>query len=292
MVGILAQNKMMKTPKLLKKLLFLGVAAGLIGLVLCSVYISNETSLDSPQKVTPMAASSEFDEPIKIGVIGDSWVAGMKLDAAIEQAMGKSGCEVAVLSSGHPGAKSRQIYRNLFSEATNDYSSKGIFLDESLDYLVVVAGVNDTSCHVGKEFYAHHLLLIAEAALARGLTPVIVEIPEYGIEEALPTGFLSWGKTCAYVWWFDGGVLDVIEEYRAELQTRIKDKGLVDKILVVDFSEIIADYGISNELYKNPSHLNADGYSELGKLIGNRIVEWHKGVSRPGGDAAAVKSDR
>ena len=141
---VMAQGIMMKKHKLLKKSLLLASAAGLIGLILCAVYIQNDTSLDSLQKVTAQTISSELPEQIKIGVIGDSWVAGQKLDRAIEQAVAASGFENAVSSSGHPGAKSRQIYRNLFLETATKNSSNAMFIDEDLDYLVIVAGVNDS----------------------------------------------------------------------------------------------------------------------------------------------------
>lgn len=151
---------MMRNSKLLKKALLVVAATGLIGFILCAVYIHKNTSLDSLAEIPARATSNGPPGQLKIGVIGDSWVAGQKLDSAIEQTVTDSGFETVVLSSGHPGAKSRQIYRNLFLESGDINSSNALFMDDDLDYLVVVAGVNDSAGHIGKKFYSHHMLLI------------------------------------------------------------------------------------------------------------------------------------
>jgi lysophospholipase L1-like esterase len=290
--SVMPQGNMMKKHKLLKKFLLLVAATGLIGLILCAVYIQNDTSLDSLREVTAQTTSRKLPEQIKIGVIGDSWVAGQKLDRAIEQAVAASGFKTAVLSSGHPGAKSRQIYRNLFLEKASKNSSNALFMDEDLDYLVVVAGVNDSAGHIGKTFYAHHILLICQAALARGVKPVIVEVPEYGIEDTPSSGFLSWGKRSIYLWLLDSGNVDVIKEYRMALREEIQASGIADKVLLVDFLPITDDYNTSKDLYANPSHLNHDGYSKLGNRIANSIVEWHNNAMHSDGNSASLHSRR
>lgn len=282
----------MRKYKLLKKILLVVLSAGLVSLILCLVYIQSDTSLDSPEIVTRQTPSSELPNQIKIGVIGDSWVAGQKLDRAIEQTIAASGFKTVVLSSGHPGAKSRQIYRNLFVEKVVKNSSNALFMDENLDYLVVVAGVNDSAGHIGKKFYAHHMFLIVQAALDRGIKPVIVEVPEYGIEDIPSVGLLSWGKRCIYLWLFDKGDVDVIKEYRNALREKIQSSDIKDKALLVDFSPITDDYNTSKNLYSNPSHLNRDGYSKLGKLIAQSIEEWHNNAMHSDGNSAALHSRR
>ncbi|AQQ09862.1 hypothetical protein L21SP3_01681 [Sedimentisphaera cyanobacteriorum] len=278
----------MRNTKLLKKALLLVVATGLIGLIICAVYIHKDTSLDSLSEIPARATSSGLSGQLKIGVIGDSWVARQKLDYAIESTVAESGFETVVLSSGHPGAKSRQIYRNLFLESGNKNSSNALFMDDDLDYLVVVAGVNDSAGHIGKAFYSHHMLLIVQAALARGIKPVIVEVPEYGIEDTPSVGLLSWVKRSIYLWLFDGGKVDVIREYRKALQEELQASGIDDKVFLVRFSSIANDYNASKDLYANSSHLNHDGYSKLGKLIADSITEWHNKAMHSDGNSAAL----
>lgn len=67
-------------------------------------------------------------------------------------------------------------------------------MDNEIDYLVVVAGVNDTAGHIGKDFYAHHILAIAKAALDRSIIPVVIEVPEYCIEQTAADSVRSWAK--------------------------------------------------------------------------------------------------
>ena len=66
------------------------------------------------------------DTTLTVGIIGDSWVAGQKLDSLLHQELLKNGIENRIISSGHPGAKSKLIYQNLFKDKKNKHSSKFI----------------------------------------------------------------------------------------------------------------------------------------------------------------------
>lgn len=225
-------------------------------------------------------------------MIGDSWVAGKKLDHAIEESMIASGIPAEVVSSGHPGAKSRQIYRDLLNSKQSDpYSSSKILMDKDVDFLVVVAGVNDTAGHVGKEFYAHHMVLIIQAALDRGMFPVVVEVPEYGIEKTPAVGLLSLAKRAIYLRLFDNGKVDVISDYRKVFRDSMPP-AIREKVTLVEFSSIVHDYNNKKTLYANPSHLNRDGYDKLGKLIAKRIQESYNNAMHSDGNSAALHSRR
>ena len=152
-----------------------------------------------------------MDGKVKIGIVGDSWVADNKLDQAVLDAMSASGVQAEVVSSGEPGAVSRQIYRNLISESTNPYYAGYILMDKDIDYLVVVAGINDTVEHMGSKFYAHHMRNIIKTIQMRGIHPVILEIPEYGIEITPSKSFLNYAKRLVYRYLHDKGDHDVIK---------------------------------------------------------------------------------
>ena len=134
--------------------------------------------------------------------------------------------------------------------------------------------------------------LIVQAALARGIKPVIVEVPEYGIEDTPSVGLLSWGKRSIYLWLFDNGNVDVIREYRKALREELQASGIAEKVLLVNFSSITDDYNSSKDLYANPSHLNHDGYTKLGKLIAHNIEEWHNKAMHSDGNSAALHPRR
>jgi hypothetical protein len=242
---------------------------------LTAAYISKDISLDQPQVIPRRSRPENWAEQIKVGVVGDSWVAGEKLDLAIEQSLLSYGLSADVISSGHPGAKSRQIYRNLLDRnRTTAYSSNSILMDEDLDFLVVIAGVNDTASHVGKDFYAHHMVCIVQASIARGITPVIVEVPEYGIELANATGLVSQLKQMLYRYLFDSGEVDVIARYRQALLERL-DAASREQVIVVEFAPVATDYAIATDLYADPSHLNKFGFDKLGHTIAETIRSKH-----------------
>jgi len=271
----------------------IGVAVvSLLIIGLSAAYIREDISLDHPSSIQKRTAPGDWAEHIKIGVIGDSWVTDQKLDHAIEESMVASGIPAEVISSGHPGAKSRQIYRDLLNNNQSDhYSSNKILMDEDVDFLVVVAGVNDTAGHIGKEFYAHHMVCIIQAALDRGMTPVVVEVPEYGIKEVPAVGLLSWAKRAIYLRLFDNGKVDVISDYRKALRDRIHP-AIYEKVTFVEFTSIAHDYDSNKSLYANTAHLNRDGYERLGRLIAKRIQESHSNAMHSGGNGAQRNSRR
>lgn len=263
------------TYTLLKKTVLWIAIVGLIGIGFCAIYIKRDRSFDLLPIIPARTTPNDWAEHIKIGVIGDSWVAGQKLDHAIQETMVASGIPAEVVSSGHPGANSRQIYRNLLNNDQSDpHSSNALLMDEDIDFLVVVAGVNDTVVHIGAEFYAHHMFCIIQTALDRGIKPIVVEVPEYGIEETPAVTLLSWARRTIYLWLFDYGKVDVIQEYRKKLRDTIPP-AIANKVVFVAFSSIADNYHNTKNLYANPSHLNRDGNEKLGRLIANRIQDTH-----------------
>lgn len=282
----------MNKHRLLKKSIIAIIVVGLLCIGLSTVYIIEDTSFDHPNSIQKRAVPDNWAKHIKIGVIGDSWVAGEKLDRAILESMLASGIPAEVVSSGHPGAKSRQIYRDLLNNKQSDpYSSNKILMDDNVDFLVVVAGVNDTAGHIGKDFYAHHMVLLIQAALDRGMFPVVVEVPEYGIEATPTVDLLSWAKRGIYLRLFDNGKVDVILDYRKALRDSIPATIRV-KVTFVEFAEIAHDYDSKKTLYANPSHLNRDGYEKLGRVIAKRIQESYNNAMHSDGNSAALHSRR
>ena len=130
---VVGYNEAMNKSKILKRSAAGISIVGLICLCLCVDYIRKGRSFDDAADIAAHALPDDWAENIKIGVIGDSWVAGQKLDQPIKQALLASGVEVEVVSSGQPGSKSRQIYRNLLASKQDKYSSSDILLDEDVD---------------------------------------------------------------------------------------------------------------------------------------------------------------
>jgi len=139
--------------------------------------------------------------------VGDSWVAGRKLDQLLIQAAAPRVLELH--SQGFPGATSRELSRQLQANPA---------ILSCADAVVVVVGVNDTAGHRGADFYAHHVTLIAQLALAVHVSPFVVAVPQYDLANlpmGSPQGFV---KRHLFALLFDGP--DPISEYRAALRLR------------------------------------------------------------------------
>ena len=266
-------------------------AVAVVAAVGVATYIYRESSFDDYVTVPERQLPLDWLSHLKVGIIGDSWVAGRKLDEPLRQRLSELGLQAEVVSSGHPGAKSRQIYRDLFADQAKPYSSKALLLDDDLDYPVVIAGVNDTAGHIGRDFYAHHIVGIIKDAQERAVQPVIVEVPEYGIESTPPDGALSWCKRSLFMYLFDGGKANVIDDYRRELLARLAK--MPAPVTVIQFKTIIQDYASGVNYYANPSHLNQKGNSALASLIARELTELHnKTVQRTGASRSAQETNR
>jgi lysophospholipase L1-like esterase len=265
---------MIKAKFSLKNIFFgiIGIGAILLGSL--AFYIVRDRSFDEPANLPQHSTPHDWHTFVKIGLIGDSWLRGHILEQSVLNSLTTLGMPVEVISSGHPGAKSRQIYRNLLLDESEKYSSRKLIMDESLDYLVVIAGVNDTTVHMGKNFYSHHILSIIKTAHLRGIHPIIVEIPEYGIEDLPYFGVLRWIKHLIYRTIFDGGRYDVISDYRDALRTQIPTS-LKDNVTLISFDPFIQDYSEQQHLYADPMHLNKDGLQQFGNYLAGEILKTH-----------------
>ena len=239
----------------------------LVALFIFAAYVYlNQRSFDAYASIAPCKRPSNPSSPVKIGIIGDSWAACIGLDGSVQQLLAAKGFDAEVVIMGHPGANSRQLYR--------DYLSGQLLEENDFDYLVIVAGVNDTASYIGKDFYAHHMLGIIKAAQARGVKTLCIEVPDYGIDSLPFTSVSSWGKQLLFRYLFDGGKVNVIEDYRKELLAGLAT--LSKPVTVISFDPNIWHYELKSNLYVNPSHLNQEGCDELSSLIADALIKLYK----------------
>jgi hypothetical protein len=213
------------------------------------------------------------DTTLTIGIIGDSWVAGGKLDSLLHNGLLEKGFENEILSSGHPGAKSKLIYQNLFEEKISGHSSK-FLIENNPDYCIVIAGVNDAVGQVGANFYSHHIVLIIKTLLHFNIKPIIVNLPEFGIVETInDMGFIKRERNKVFAKFNNSGEIDNINTYRKTLNKELDKENLKDKIIQVDFDNVCSDYDKHKELYRNPSHLDKQGNEKFTKVIINELIK-------------------
>ena len=251
----------------------LGAVAMTALLGISSQEIAERVSLDHFDAVQspfgPATIPAAIAEPqLSVSMIGDSWISNSKMDDPMRQALVDSGlAHVSVKGIGEGGATSRRIFRNLISEG-GAFSSASTLSDPAVEYCIVIAGVNDSAQHLGPEFYSHHVTEIARVLVAHGVRPLIVELPEYGIEAVHASrGALGWTKDKLFSLLFDAGEIDVVKKYRAHLRERLADAGLADQVQLVAFAPVVEDYDGAQGLYADPAHLNELGRARLARHL-------------------------
>jgi hypothetical protein len=212
-----------------------------------------------------------LDDHFVIGIFGDSWVDSALAEVVAGRLEARLGQRVVCRVSGHPGARTRRLYQTL--KAAVNASAAPARHQEAMaadtDYLVIVAGVNDALTHSGTSFYAHHMGCMVKHAEAYGITPVVVELPAFGVREAWPGSGTLWLRSRVYQWLNDGNVPNCVEAYRAAWRA----SGESGDALIVEHHRAALDYQAARGKYCNPSHLNRDGKEALGLAIADRIVE-------------------
>jgi len=237
-----------------------------------SYYLIDRFSYAKEMQLYPIGIDN--DTILRVGIIGDSWVAGKKLDAFLLDEFKVKGVNSMITSSGHVGAKSKLIYQNIFKDSTDSYSSKFVITSHP-DYCIVIAGVNDALVQVGAKFYSHHLSLIINILLRNNIIPVIVELPKFGIIKA--TNDMNWiNKTRFKIFssFNNKGEIDNIETYRSNLNNLLIGQGLNDKIIFIDFDKVCSSYEECKEIYKNDGiHLNERGNKLLSQAIAHELLK-------------------
>jgi lysophospholipase L1-like esterase len=239
--------------------------------VLISVlYIYNRFSIAHENLKSPIFETSN-DTTLTIGIIGDSWVAAGNLDPFIKNSMSLNGRHCVIYSAGLGGAKTKQVYMNLFAPE-KDFFSSAFIKEKQVKYCVVCCGVNDSFGQFGKRFYSKNMCMIIKELLKYNIKPVIVELPEYGVEELYnKLHIVNKIKNQIFAFFTSKNGLDNIREYREALAEEMKKQLLYDKIVFVDFDAVCSDYPKCSYLYTDHLHLTDQGYSKLADEIANGI---------------------
>ena len=260
---------------LMRKILKLTTILTII-LFCSSVYVWYDyVAFEKQHFVSPRAAVRVNNNEIKIGIIGESWAAGRKIDDYLIVAMQDKGVVAYVTSQGHPGAKSKLVYQDLFKPDIEEYSSNHVLYGEPIDICIVLTGVNDTASYVGADFYSYHLNLIVSALITRGITPLVVEIPEYGIEETDSKSLHGKIRRRLMRLVHDNNQIDIIPKYRKFSKQQLMPDILKEEIIYFPFQSVSSDYLSDKNLYRDDLlHLNDDGNKKLALEISKVIKKW------------------
>lgn len=240
-------------------------------LIFASWYFYDRFSYADPLPLYKI--TKEKNARITIGIIGDSWVFEKKLDSLLCNNLFKSSVEARIFSAGHPGAKTKIIYQNLFAENEVPNSSKFI-IESNPDYCIVVTGVNDAIAQINVQNYSYHVQEIIKTLLHYKIKPVVVSMPAFGVEETINAlDYLPKTRNVLTARYNNRGELNSIEAYTNALMKDLEVSGLRDSILLINFNAINTAYATNPEYYTNASHLNAKGNQRLCKVISQEIVK-------------------
>lgn len=238
----------------------------LISLLISVLYLYNRFSIAHENLKSPILEPNN-DTTLTVGIIGDSWVAAGNMDAFIKNSLRQNGKRCVIYSSGLGGAKTKQVYMNLFAPDRDFFSTAFIKLKQ-VKYCIVCCGVNDSFGQFGKRFYSKNMCLIIKELLKYNIKPVVVELPEYGVEELYgKLNIVNKIKTHIYAFFTSNSGIDNIKEYREALAEELKKQLLQDKIVFIDFDAICSDYSKCNNLFTDHLHMTDQGYSKLADQI-------------------------
>ncbi len=240
------------------------------------------------QEVDPvlLGASAPRREELGAGpgivLLGDSWVAYDKLTQPLVEGLAERGLRAHARSYGHPGATSRRILRNLFEPETAPHASAAALADPTVRFAVVIAGVNDSASHLGADFYAYHVVQIARVLRSHGIEVLLLELPEYGIEQVhAARDPARWLKHELFVQAVDDGEVDVIGGYRSVLRRELAAAGLEGEVHVIGFEGVVASYEEETDLFRDPAHLNEAGQERLVTAIADALAARMRPSSLP-----------
>ncbi|MDQ0783483.1 SGNH/GDSL hydrolase family protein [Chryseobacterium sp. W4I1] len=252
----------------MKKKISIGIVLLLV--IFCFLYFWNKYAYAGQEKYFP--SNTKPEAGLQIGIIGDSWVVRQNLDSLLEKRLSDKGVHAEILSSGNPGAKTKKIYENLFKDESEEFSSKKI-LEKKPDYCIIMAGVNDAAMCMGPDYYAHHMVMIINTLLHYDIKPVIVSLPEFGLEENFKNkNILSGLSNRGTELVLNGNAEFKLQDYRNTLLKDLKSTGLDKKVILLNFDEVSRNYNKDKDLYADPLHLNMKGYQKFSEFLSESMI--------------------
>jgi len=210
------------------------------------------------------AREPEKEGPVVVALLGDSWATDTLLARMTSSLATTTARPIVSRRMSIPGARTGRLYR-----AIRDDESEAVkkCFDCDVDYVVFVCGVNDVITHSGAKYYAHHVECLIRHSRARGIQPIVVEIPAFGARDTSPEGIFLRMRALLYRFLFDHGDPDPVVAYRRAFE------GLTDSscAVVVKWSTVMPAYPHAGEHYSNSSHLDDSGYRLLGDAISRAI---------------------
>ena len=223
------------------------------------------------------------DDTLRIAVIGDSWAEyhmNLECDTLFEQYGRKlTSKPIKCMNRGRGGAKTKDVYYYMFRSHTQEHSwmhdiCTQPLLEEHPDYCVVMVGINDSWKKRPISYYTGNYRLIIRLLLANKIRPVVMEIPDFDMENWLNVHRKRKKYLYRFYSYFTGVVEDDITPFRNGLRKMLKDTGLGDSVLFIPADHWIPrNHQYSEEIYlEDHVHINYQGYHILDSCIVSEII--------------------
>jgi lysophospholipase L1-like esterase len=195
--------------------------------------------------------------PYFVGIVGDSWVAGGKLDDGIRKAFYDAGLDTIVRSRCFPGATTDAVLHaletNLLPYATKNYPERSRII-------LIGGGVNDAIQHRGMAHYVENMRTMAARTVMHGALPVVLSIPPFrrtALRASLPSRVLwTIRRRISHEDLDNGGA------YSAAMV------GAIGAVPTIDLHPLV-----SPDDYQDGVHLTAKGYDRLAEKLGRILLD-------------------
>ena len=217
-----------------------------------------------PAEVLPIYRLSPIceDDTIRVLFMGDSWAAYHKpydtLLSNMIRTYTNRPCKVTSL--GFVGAKSKEIYERIFTDAKSV-----IFMHP--DVCIVSAGINDAVAKMGTNYYIKNYEYVLSFLLENGSVPVVIDAPDVDYMAVyLRESFIA--KTRHRISSFvTGANMFSFDNYRTALKNMIQKEYKYPKVIYIESNS----WFTCELLDKDGIHLNSKGYLRMDSCISTEI---------------------
>jgi Predicted acyltransferases len=238
-----------------------------------------------PTSIKPFPVTQHDDDTLRVIMIGDSWVyfhETLRRDSTFEAELKRvlKTQKVKVVAKGKGGTASGEIYQRMSTERAMamdhdlNYCAQSV-IEAGADYCVISAGINDVRQRRGKFYYVNNYLRIVRLLLSYGIRPVIMEIPNVEVDEALIGNSFYFRLKSRICMSLLNTELYGAGDYRNTLKDSLLSTHLMDSVVYVSASSWNPDgWRDKRDLYTDDHlHLNLLGYAVLDSAFAAEIVK-------------------
>lgn len=212
------------------------------------------------------------DDTIRIAYIGDSWACFHHDHHCLIPAIIEGMCQrpTRVYSCGLSGKTSKIIYEALFQ----DGELKQFMQSRGYDFCIISAGINDTHGKVCANYYKRSMDYIIQFMLANYIHPIIIEIPDYDIENAFRRRKFDKILLGQLSMMINDVPINCKQLFRNALNKLILENGYQDKVSIIRYKSWNNNYSEDlKKLYLTDGvHLNDYGNEVLDSIIAKVII--------------------